>query len=120
MVDDDADFLVVTARLLRQAGYQVIEAGDGPSALEKVKQHKGSIDLLITDMMMPGMNGRQLAQRFKATRPGVRVLYVSGLVDEGSAREAIAGENADFLEKPFEPDALTAKVRELLPASRRG
>ena len=79
----------------------------------------GKIDLLITDMMMPGMSGRQLAQRFTKLRPGVHVLYVSGFVDEGSAREAIEGEEADFLAKPFEAGAFTAKVRELIGAARR-
>jgi FixJ family two-component response regulator len=70
-------------------------------------------------MMMPGMSGRQLAQRFTKLRPGVQILYVSGVVDEASAREAISGENADFLEKPFEGEAFTSKVRELLPAAPR-
>jgi len=120
LVDDDPDFLTVAALTLRRAGYDVIEAAGGGAALEAVQRHPGTIDLLITDMMMPGMNGRQLAQRFGRLRPGVRVLYVSGVVDEASAREAIAGENADFLEKPFEGDAFTSKVRDLLPAARRG
>ena len=96
----------------------MLEAPGGAAALEVVQGHSGAIDLLITDMMMPGMNGRQLAQRFTQLRPGVRILYVSGVVDEASAREAIAGENADFLEKPFEGEAFTAKVRDLLPAAR--
>ncbi len=119
LVDDDADFRTVAALILRRAGYDVLEAPGGAAALEVVQGHSGTIDLLITDMMMPGMSGRQLAQRFTQLRPGVRILYVSGVVDEASAREAIAGENADFLEKPFEGDAFTGKVRELLPAARR-
>jgi CheY-like chemotaxis protein len=119
LVDDDADFRTVAALILRRAGYDVLEAPGGAAALEVVRGHSGTIDLLITDMMMPGMSGRQLAQRFTQLRPGVRILYVSGVVDEASAREAIAGENADFLEKPFEGDAFTGKVRELLPAARR-
>jgi DNA-binding NtrC family response regulator len=119
-VDDDTDFRTVAALILRRAGYEVIEAAGGAAALEAVQRHAGAIDLLITDMMMPGMNGRQLAQRFGRLRPGVRVLYVSGVVDEASARDAIAGENADFLEKPFEGDAFTGKVRDLLPAARTG
>jgi CheY-like chemotaxis protein len=120
LVDDDADFRTVAATILRRAGYEVIEADGGPAALEQAQQHTGAIDLLVTDIVMPGMNGRQLAQRFTQLRRGVRVLYVSGVVDEASAREAIAGEDADFLEKPFEADAFTAKVWELLPASRKG
>ena len=118
-MDDDADFRTVAALILRRAGYEVIEAESGAAALEQVQRHTGSIDLLITDMMMPGMNGRQLAQRFTKLRPGVRILYVSGVVDEASAREAIAGEDADFLEKPFEGETFTTKVRELLPAAPR-
>jgi CheY-like chemotaxis protein len=117
LVDDDASFLFVAANILRPAGYRVIEAESGQSALDKAGQ-EAKIDLLVTDMMMPGMNGRQLAQRFTKLRPGVRVLYVSGFVDEGSAREAIEGEEADFLAKPFEADAFIAKVRELARAAR--
>ena len=119
LVDDDASFLFVAANILRPAGFRVIEAESGQSALDQAGQQTGKIDLLITDMMMPGMSGRQLAQRFTKLRPGVRVLYVSGFVDEGSAREAIEGEAADFLGKPFEADAFTAKVRELIGAASR-
>jgi CheY-like chemotaxis protein len=118
LVDDDASFLFVAANILRPAGFRVIEAESGQSALDQAGQQAGTIDLLVTDMMMPGMNGRQLAQRFTKLRPGVRVLYVSGFVDEGSAREAIEGEAADFLAKPFEAEAFVAKVRELSRAAR--
>lgn len=118
LVDDDASFLFVAANILRPAGFRVIEAESGQSALDQAGQQTGKIDLLVTDMMMPGMNGRQLAQRFTKLRPGVRVLYVSGFVDEGSAREAIEGEEADFLAKPFEAEAFIAKVRELSRAAR--
>jgi CheY-like chemotaxis protein len=114
LVDDEEEFLRVTSELLREAGYTVLVASDGASALAAVERHPERIDLLITDMVMPGMNGRVLAQRFTAIRPGVRVLYVSGYVDEASAREAIAGEDADFLEKPFEADALFAKIAQLV------
>jgi CheY-like chemotaxis protein/Skp family chaperone for outer membrane proteins len=119
LVDDDASFLFVAANILRPAGFRVLEAENGQSALDQAGQQTGKIDLLITDMMMPGMSGRQLAQRFTKLRPGVRVLYVSGFVDEGSAREAIEGEEADFLAKPFEAGAFTAKVRDLIGAARR-
>jgi CheY-like chemotaxis protein/Skp family chaperone for outer membrane proteins len=119
LVDDDPSFLFMAANILRPAGYRVLEAEGGQSALDQAGQQAGKIDLLITDMMMPGMNGRQLAQRFSKLRPGVRVLYVSGFVDEGSAREAIEGEEADFLAKPFEAESFTAKVRELIRAAPR-
>jgi CheY-like chemotaxis protein/Skp family chaperone for outer membrane proteins len=120
LVDDDPSFLFVAANILRPAGFHVLEAESGQAALDRAGQHTGKIDLLVTDMMMPGMNGRHLAQRFTKLRPGVRVLYISGIVDEGSAREAIEGEEADFLGKPFEADTFTAKVRELLRAGSRG
>lgn len=119
LVDDDADFRAAAADMLRSAGYQVIEAGDGPSALEQARRHSGPIHLLVTDLMMPGMNGRQTAQRLASIRPGVGVLYVSGYVDEAAAREAIAGETADFLSKPFDMESFIAKVRELLPEALR-
>ncbi len=119
LVDDEASFLFVAGNILRPAGFRVIEAENGQAALDQAGQQTGKIDLLITDMMMPGMSGRQLAQRFTKLRPGVRVLYVSGFVDEGSAREAIEGEEADFLAKPFEVDAFTTMVRELIGAASR-
>ena len=118
LVDDDASFLFVAANILRPAGFRVIEAESGQAALDQAGAQAAQIDLLVTDMMMAGMNGRQLAQRFTKLRPGVRVLYVSGIVDEGSAREAIEGEEADFLAKPFEADAFIAKVRDLSRARR--
>lgn len=118
LVDDDPSFLFVAANILRPAGFRVIEAESGQAALDQAGAQAAQIDLLVTDMMMAGMNGRQLAQRFTKLRPGVRVLYVSGIVDEGSAREAIEGEEADFLAKPFEADAFIAKVRDLSRARR--
>jgi DNA-binding NtrC family response regulator len=118
LVDDDPSFLFVAANILRPAGFRVIEAESGQAALDQAGAQAAQIDLLVTDMMMAGMNGRQLAQRFTKLRPGVRVLYVSGIVDEGSAREAIEGEEADFLAKPFEADAFVTKVRELSRARR--
>lgn len=119
LVDDDADFRAAAADMLKGAGYQVIEAGDGPSALEQAQRHPGPIHLLVTDLMMPGMNGRQTAQRLATIRPGVGVLYISGYVDEAAAREAIAGEAADFLSKPFDMESFTAKVRDLLTHALR-
>jgi CheY-like chemotaxis protein len=119
LVDDDADFRAAAADMLRAAGYEVIEAGDGPSALERAQRHPGPIHLLVTDLMMPGMNGRQTAQRLATIRPGVGVLYISGYVDEAAAREAIAGEAADFLSKPFDTESFTAKVRDLLTHALR-
>jgi CheY-like chemotaxis protein len=118
LVDDDPSFLFVAANILRPAGFRVIEAESGQAALDQAGAQAAQIDLLVTDMMMAGMNGRQLAQRFTKLRPGVRVLYVSGIVDEGSAREAIEGEEADFLAKPFAADAFVTKVRELSRARR--
>ena len=120
LVDDDPNFLFLASNILRPAGFHVLEAESGQAALDRAGQHSGKIDLLVTDMIMPGMNGRQLAKRFAKLRPGVRVLYISGVVDEGSAREAIEGEAADFLGKPFEADTFTAKVHELLRAGSPG
>ena len=104
--------------ILDQARVPFALIGAAALAVHGVSRSTVDIDLLVTDMMMPGMNGRQLAQRFTKLRPGVRVLYVSGFVDEGSAREAIEGEAADFLAKPFEAEAFVAKVRELSRAAR--
>jgi CheY-like chemotaxis protein len=93
----------------------VLEAAGGPDALRLVEQHEGEIDVLVTDVMMPQMNGKDVAQRLLALRPQLRVLYVSGyaevIADQGELEEGI-----EFLQKPYTSEALIRRVRTMLDA----
>ena len=99
---------------LAQRGYQILEAVDGRAALELAAGHPGTIHLLLTDMVMPAMSGRELAERLQAVRPELKVLYMSGHTAEEDVAHGVSGNDAGFLQKPFAPDALAGKVREIL------
>jgi two-component system, cell cycle sensor histidine kinase and response regulator CckA len=118
LVEDEDAVRVIVAAVLRRQGYSVLEASSPGVAVELFEQHGPSIELLLTDVVMPGMNGPSLAQRLVATRPSLRILFMSGYADVSSPLDA-AGPNVSFLSKPFQASALAAKVREVLSASRR-
>jgi len=113
----------IVRRFVREAltglGYQVLEAANGPDALQRAAAYAGPIHLLLTDVVMPGMSGRQLAEQVGASRPDLRVLFMSGHSDEAILRHGIKESGQGFLQKPFAPDALARKVRELLDAGTR-
>jgi CheY-like chemotaxis protein len=90
----------------------VLEASDGLEALRVVERHQDSIDLIITDVVMPQMTGRELANRIRDTRPTLKILFMSGYPDHAVNREIDS--NEAFLQKPFAPDGLVRKVREIL------
>ena len=96
------------------AGYAVIEAADGEQAVELATQHDGQIDLVVTDVVMPGMSGREAADTIRLLRPETRVLYMSGYTDDDILRHGVLRGLVAFLPKPFTPDVLLARVRELL------
>jgi CheY-like chemotaxis protein len=100
--------------LLRHCGYQVLVASSGTEALEVAARHAGPIHLLVTDVVMPKMGGRQLAEALRPTHPGLRVLYLSGYTDDAMLRRGVLEPGAAFLEKPFSIAALGLKVREVL------
>ena len=114
--DEPAVRGLVRATLLR-LGYQVLEAGDGYQALKLVEGNDVRIDLLLTDVIMPLMNGHELAQRLKALRPGTKVLYMSGYTDDVLAFHGIAPE-IDFIQKPFSPAELADKIDKVLSAGK--
>ena len=118
LVEDEDAVRVIVAAVLRRQGYSVLEASSPGVAVELFEQHGPSIELLLTDVVMPGMNGPSLAQRLVATRPSLRILFMSGYADVSSPLDA-AGPNVSFLSKPFQASALAAKVREVLSASKR-
>jgi two-component system cell cycle sensor histidine kinase/response regulator CckA len=119
LLAEDAEVL---RRLLReilvQNGYTVLLAGNGEEALRRSREHPGPIHLLVTDMVMPQMSGRELASRLVPQRPETKVLYMSGYTEEAIATHGVLDAGTAFLEKPFSPDSLARKVREILDAGR--
>jgi PAS domain S-box-containing protein len=116
LVEDQPGVLELSATILKGLGYAVLEAAGGVEALAVAAAHPGAIDILVSDVVMPGLTGPQLARELRALRPLVKVLYVSGYATEEQMGEAVAGENVHRLSKPFTPAVLAAKVREVLGA----
>jgi two-component system cell cycle sensor histidine kinase/response regulator CckA len=115
LVVDDTDMVRrLTKDVLTRAGYQVLEASGADEALEVARAHSSAIDLLLTDVVMPGRGGVELVARVRAARPQVRVLYISGYTDMGIVRDGLLADNAPFLQKPFTPEDLLRKVRWVL------
>ena len=114
LVEDAAPVRTLARRSLEACGYQVIDAADGPKALELSARHSGEIAVLVTDVVMPGMSGRELAERLAPTRPAMKVLYTSGYTDDAMVRQGVLNAGVAFLQKPFVPDSLARKVREVL------
>src|SRR5581483_326118 len=114
VVEDEPGVRALACAALDARGYRIIEAREGNEALEIAKGHAGPIDLVVTDLVMPGMSGRQLAGRLSALRPESRVLYMSGYTDDVALRHGLVGASVAYLQKPFTPTALAQKVREVL------
>jgi two-component system cell cycle sensor histidine kinase/response regulator CckA len=114
LADDDPAMLRLLSKWLAEAGYPVQTAGDGREALAMSDGHAGPIHLLLTDVVMPRMNGRELARELQARRPGVPVLYVSGYSEEVITRGGQLEPGITLLQKPFEPLGLARAVRRLL------
>jgi signal transduction histidine kinase/CheY-like chemotaxis protein len=116
LVEDEEAVRTLAAALLRRFGYDVLEGAGGPEALDLAAGHGGPIHLLVTDVVMPGMNGRQLAERLRASNPALRVLYMSGYTDNAIVHHGVIDRGVSFLQKPFTPESLARKVRETLDA----
>ena len=114
LVEDEAGVRNLSRYVLEKNGYTVLEASDGQEALAVAGRHDGAIQLLVTDVVMPGMSGRQLANALCQVRPATRVLFMSGYTDEAVLRHGVIDASPAFLQKPFSPIGLARKVREVL------
>ena len=114
VVEGDDTVRELFHEVLRAHGYSVLAAAGPDDALRQARQHAGPLDLLISDVIMPGMNGPQLAAALQAVRPQLRVLYISGHADAAVTRAAALAPGIEFLHKPFAPESLAAKVRQAL------
>ncbi len=117
LVEDHAQVRRLNGLILRQQGYTVLEASDGLAALEVSAQHRGTIALLLTDVVMPRLSGKELAERLAPLRPEMRVLYVSGFDEDSIVHDGVLEEGVAFLQKPMAPEALLEKIRAMLDAA---
>jgi two-component system, cell cycle sensor histidine kinase and response regulator CckA len=116
LVEDDGAVRSMARSVLASQGYQVLEAPNGTEALLQASLYQAPLHLLVTDVVMPGMNGPQLAQAVKESHPEIKVLFLSGFTDEALAAHGLLDIGPPFLKKPYAPDELTQKVREVLDA----
>lgn len=114
LVEDEPMVREIARRTLEMSGYKVLEAANGRDALDVVAQEQGSIDLVLTDVIMPQMGGRELAAHLTSRLPLTKILYMSGYTDHALTHNGILETNIAFLEKPFTPDTLSRRVRDLL------
>ncbi len=132
VVEDEERVRALVRQVLVMNGYTVLEASNGRDGLASILRHPGKLDLLLTDVIMPGMGGRELMEQARLARPGLRGMYMSGYTDDQIVKAGVIDQQIPFLQKPFSPDTLAAKIREVLdtppaateqelpPAARRG
>jgi two-component system cell cycle sensor histidine kinase/response regulator CckA len=120
IVDDDASVLVLIQNILVAAGYRVMTAAEPADAIRMARQKHIHIDLALLDVRIPGVSGTQLADEILASRPGVRVLWMSGFVDEEFIRVKLVDEYAGFLPKPLHRDSLLLAVEDAINAAHCG
>jgi two-component system, cell cycle sensor histidine kinase and response regulator CckA len=119
LVEDSTPLRELTRLLLQDCGYTVLSSGDPLEAIRIAEQHQGTLPLMITDVVMPGLSGPDLAEKLTAARPDIKVLYTSGYADDDILQHGGVSPDCAFLEKPFTRDALIRKVRELLDSQRQ-
>jgi two-component system, cell cycle sensor histidine kinase and response regulator CckA len=117
LVEDDRYVRSLVRRSLQSRGYTVLEAHSGEDALHVAQKHRGPINLLITDVVMPGMSGRELAEALTPLRPEMKTLYMSGYADDAILHHGVLDSGGALLQKPFSAEALARKVREVLEGS---
>ncbi len=114
VVEDDHSLRKLVRNVLEKYGYQVLEAPNGEEALKVVAKNERPIHLLVTDVVMPGMGGRELAERLQSQQPDIKVLFMSGYMDQTISYQDLLAAELNFIEKPFSPQKLANKVREIL------
>ena len=114
VVEDQEDVRALAVEVLKSYGYHVLSASGGADALRLAEEYAGPIHLLLTDVMMPGMTGRDLAEQLSPSRPGMKILYISGYGERVVVHHGILDPGIEYLPKPFEADALAAKIRTLI------
>ena len=117
LVEDQEQVRTIAHNVLSRCGYQVLSCADGLSALQLASAHNGPIDMLVTDVVMPGMSGPELATRLKPVRPSCKVLYMSGYSGDAIARRGVLEARIGYLAKPFSAAELSSKVREVLDSA---
>jgi signal transduction histidine kinase/ActR/RegA family two-component response regulator len=114
IVEDDKEVRKLAARILENQGYKILEAAQGSEALPLCKEHRNPIHLVLADVVMPGLDGRELAERVKSFHPGMKVLYMSGYTDNAIIHHGVLEKGMNYIQKPFTLDGLARKVREVL------
>ena len=114
LVEDEEGVRALTSQVLSSCGYKVIEARDGHEALRLASESQGQIELLLTDVVMPRMGGRELSEKLAELHPRMKVLFLSGYTDDAVVRHGILEAEVAFLQKPFTPASLAVKVRDIL------
>ncbi|HMJ24892.1 MAG TPA: response regulator, partial [Pyrinomonadaceae bacterium] len=114
IVEDEEVVRGLTRKILEGSGYRVLDASGGEEAVRLCHEHVEPIDLLLTDVVMPRTSGREVADQLIALRPEIRVLFMSGYTDEAIVHHGILDSNVEFIQKPFSPNTLAKKVREVL------
>jgi PAS domain S-box-containing protein len=114
VVEDEESIRRLATEILGRYGYAVFSAGDGEEALRIATSHEGEIDLLLTDVIMPGMGGPELFERIRQLRPGIKVLYVSGYTNDAIVHQGVLDPGIAFLQKPYSPTSLVRKVKDVL------
>jgi two-component system cell cycle sensor histidine kinase/response regulator CckA len=118
VVEDNETILTLITTALSRLGYHVLSAGDGPTALERFGESPDDIRILVTDVMMPRMSGRELAVKLTALRPTMAVLYASGYTQDVTSRHGVFEPDVNFIQKPYTPHGLAARIRQLLDRQR--
>jgi two-component system, cell cycle sensor histidine kinase and response regulator CckA len=117
VVEDEQAVRDLTVRILQQLGYTILTASSGAEALEISQSFAGHIHLLLTDVVMPNMSGRQLADHLQVSRPETKVLFLSGYTENTVVHHGVLDSGVDFLPKPFSRENLSKKLREVLAKS---
>ena len=115
-MEDEAGVRAIARRVLEKHGYTVLEAGTADAAVSLARDHVGPIQLLLADVVLPGSNGRQLADQLLAQRADLKMLFMSGYTEDVVVHRGVLAPNTAFINKPFSAEALARKVREVLDA----